>query len=300
MKHNYIPILSNWRTMFATAGVLVLSLALARAETEETLKKSFTVKPGGQLVVEVDFGAIEVTTRAGDQVSIHVVRRVSRGTKADEEAFLQDRPVTLSQEGNTVTVHSKAESKNAWSWKGRQRVEGKYTIALPAQFNARLKTSGGDIEVSDVQGELNVNTSGGRIELRGGGGSLNGHTSGGSIAVKSFRGPVRLGTSGGNISVEDVMGKVEGSTSGGSVSASLPALSDSVKLTTSGGSVTLRVPADAAFDLDASTSGGGASSELPVTMTGKKSHDHLKGAVNGGGKPVMLRSSGGSVRVKKI
>jgi DUF4097 and DUF4098 domain-containing protein YvlB len=286
--------------MFAAAGVLVWSMALARAETAENLKKSFTVKPHGQLVVEVDFGAIEVTTHASDQVSIHVVRRVSRGTKADEEAFLQDRPVTLSQEGDTVTVHSKAGTKNVWSWKGRQRVDGKYTIALPAQFNVRLKTSGGGIEVRDVQGEVKVNTSGGGIDVSGGGGSLNGHTSGGSIAVKSFRGPVRVDTSGGGIRVEGVAGKVEGSTSGGSISASLPSLSESVKLTTSGGSVTLRVPADAAFDLDASTSGGGASSEMPVTITGKKSKSHLKGQVNGGGKSVVLRSSGGSVRVKKI
>lgn len=54
------------------------------------------------------------------------------------------------------------------------------------------------------------------------------------------------------------------------------------------------VPAGAAFDLDASTSGGGAGCDLPVTVTGKRSGcSRLKGPVNGGGKPVVLRSSGG-------
>jgi hypothetical protein len=100
--------------------------------------------------------------------------------------------------------------------------------------------------------------------------------------------------------MDDVAGTIRGSTSGGSVSASLPSVSDSVTLTTSGGDVTLRVPADAAFDLDAATSGGSAGCELPVTITGKKSGSRLKGQVNGGGRPVVLRSSGGDVRVKKI
>ena len=165
MKQNSLPFLSHCRTMSVSVCALALSLSMARAETTENLEKTFTIKPGGQLVVEVDFGAIEVTTHAGDQVSIHV----SRGTKADEQAFLQDCPVTLTQEGDTVNVHSKSEAKNIWSSHGRQRTKGKYTIAVPAQFNARLKTSGGDIEVRDVQGELKVNTSGGGIEVTGGG-----------------------------------------------------------------------------------------------------------------------------------
>ena len=73
-----------------------------------------------------------------------------------------------------------------------------------------------------------------------------------------------------------------------------------MKLATSGGGVTLRVPENSAFDLDASTSGGSVSSDLSVTAKGKASSSHLKGAVNGGGKPVILHTSGGSIRVQKL
>jgi len=65
-----------------------------------------------------------------------------------------------------------------------------------------------------------------------------------------------------------------------------------VKLGTSGGSVTVQVAGSSAFDLDAATSGGGVSSDLPVTVSGKIACDSLKGPVNGGGKPVVLRTSG--------
>ncbi|MBL9173591.1 MAG: DUF4097 family beta strand repeat protein [Verrucomicrobiales bacterium] len=300
MKHSSHSICSRLSRALVPLCVLVAGLAAARAETVENLEKSFSVKQGGQLVVDVDFGAIEIASQATDEVSIHVTRSVSRGAKADEEAFLKDRPVTISQDGDTVTIRSKAASKDSWSWKGRQRIEGRYVIAVPAKFNAQARTAGGAIAVREVDGEVKVNTSGGDIHVDGGGGSLNGNTSGGSVSVKSFRGPVTVNTSGGGVRIEGVAGPIHGSTSGGSVLASLPSISDSVKLTTSGGDVTLRVPADAAFDLDAATSGGSAGSDLPVTISGKKSDSRLKGPVNGGGKPVVLRSSGGDVWVKKI
>jgi hypothetical protein len=63
--------------------------------------------------------------------------------------------------------------------------------------------------------------------------------------------------------------------------------------------VTVVVPGDAAFDLDASTSAGRVSSDVPVTVVGKVARDRLKGTVNGGGKSLVLRSSAGSIHLKK-
>ncbi|MCC6233928.1 MAG: DUF4097 family beta strand repeat protein [Verrucomicrobiales bacterium] len=290
---------SPFTARFAGLAAAVLTLAAAQAETLEKFDRSFRVSPGGKLVVDVDFGALEVTSHAGNEVVIHVERKISRGSKEDETAFLADRPVVMTQDGDTLHIRSRSEKKESWSWKGKQRLEGKYTIAVPRQFNPELKTAGGGIEVQGIEGTLNLRTSGGSIEVQGGGGTLKGHTSGGSIQVKSFQGPVQVHTSGGNVQLENIVGAVEGNTSGGSVTASLSSLSDPVKLTTSGGNVTLRVPETTAFDLDASTSGGSAGCDLPMSRTGPKSRTHLQGAVNGGGKPVVLRTSGGNVWVKK-
>ncbi|MBU6400066.1 MAG: DUF4097 family beta strand repeat protein [Verrucomicrobia bacterium] len=322
---------------FAVTIALLASTGSARSETEETLDKTFTVVAGGRLVTDVDFGSIEVGSHSGNDVTIHVWRNVSRRNKADEEKFLREQPVTFSQEGNTVTIRSHRESGTGWSWRGPQRTEGKYTITVPAKFNVQLKTSGGGIEVHDLAGEVNAHTSGGglkfdhlngsvdgrtsgggirvgdcqgeiKIETSGGGihvtggkGVLDGKTSGGSVEVSEFRGPARVHSSGGGITIENVVGKVDGSTSGGSISASFSSpLSDDVRLETSAGGVTMRVAATSAFDLDASTSGGGVDSELPVTVVGKTGRNFLKGPVNGGGRSVLLRTSGGSIHVKKL
>ena len=63
--------------------------------------------------------------------------------------------------------------------------------------------------------------------------------------------------------------------------------------------MTVKAPGNAVFDLDAETSGGGVTCDLPVTVQGKMEHDHLKGQVNGGGPLVVLRSSGGGIHVRK-
>jgi len=282
-------------------AIAVLSASLAAyAETEERLNKSFQAQPGGQLVVDVDFGSIEVTPSDGSEITVDVVRKIHRGgDKAAEEAFLKDRPVTISQDGNTLTVRSRSDNKS-WSWRGSQRTEGKYTLKVPSRFNTDVRTSGGSIALSGLTGEAKAKTSGGSIKLADLHGSVNANTSGGSIRAKDVEGPVSVKTSGGGIDIENAKGKVDASTSGGSVAASFQSpLNDEVQLKTSGGSVTLKVPESSAFDLDASTSGGSVSSDLAVKTDGKPKRTSLRGPVNGGGKPVVLKTSGGSVKIKK-
>ncbi len=287
--------------MKSTLMLLLIGSLAAYAQTEEHLNKQFTVKPGGKLVVDVDFGSIDVTTSPTSTVSVDAFRKVQRGGKADEEAFLRDRPVTISQDGDTITVQARAKSKEGWSWRGSQRTEGKYTISVPAEFNAQVKTSGGSIAITDLKGEVKAKTSGGNLKLTRVRGPLDGNTSGGNVRVTGCQGALSVHTSGGNIDVENAVGKVEATTSGGHVAARLAsAVSDDVVLKTSGGNVTLRVPEKSAFDLDASTSGGSVNSDLPVSTAGKPKRTHLKGPVNGGGKEVVLRTSGGNIQVKKL
>jgi DUF4097 and DUF4098 domain-containing protein YvlB len=336
-KHpSYIPAQSS--ALKATLALSLLVCLSASAVTEEQINKHFTVQPGGKVVVDVDMGSITVSTNAGNEVVVDVWRKIGRGKKADEEAYLRDHPVQISQEGNSVTVRSRSKSKISWSLSlsGRNQNQAKYTISVPAQFNAQLHTSGGPISISDLTGEvkadtsggglqfarlhgpldghtsgggidmtgcegkLKIDTSGGGIKVAGGSGPLDGHTSGGSVSVKQFRGPAHLDTSGGGITLEDVAGEIEAHTSGGGIKAALPSpLSGPVKLDTSAGGITLHLPADAAFNLDADTSAGSVSSELPVTAIGKREHSRLKGAANGGGQPIVLHSSAGSIHILK-
>lgn len=326
--------------MKALVSLFLLSACVATATTEEKLSKTFAASPGGTLVVEVGFGSIEIiASPARSDVSVDVSRKISRWNTSDEESFIKENPVEFTQEDNTVTIRAQTKTRFSWSWFGSWRNSNKahYVVQVPEQFNARVKTAGGSITVSNITGslkagtsggslhftnihgqidgntsgggikvvdcenEIRVNTSGGSITATGGGGMLHCNTSGGSIAVKNFNGGIAVGTSGGGITVENIQGQIRGNTSGGSIHALLVSpLTNDIDLSTSGGSVTLRAPENAAFQLDAKTSGGGVSCELPLTVQGSIQRNHMTGIVNGGGPKVHLRSSGGSINVRKL
>ena len=319
--------------------VLALTTCAALAATEEQTTKTFQVAPGGTLVVDVNFGSIDLNTNMSGTVAVNVWRKVTRGSTEKEQKFLSENPIVFVQEGNTVTIRCRPNLKEKFRWfsgSGNHN-EAKYTIQVPAQFNTRLntsgggitasnltgdakadtsggglrfsrlhgpldgETSGGGIHVTDCEGPIKIQTSGGGIEVTGGSGLLVGDTSGGAINVKTFNGPVSMHTSGGGITIENAGGNVKADTSGGSILAVLPSpLPGDVNLFTSGGGVTVQLPPAAAFNLDAETSGGGVNCDLPVAMEGKAQHNRIKGPVNGGGPIVKLGTSGGGILVQKL
>jgi hypothetical protein len=321
-------------------ALLLLSACAVSAATEEKFTKTFLAPSGGTIVVDVDFGSIEVVGDSGrSDMNVDVWRKITRWETSDEEAYLKDHPVEFIQEGNTVTIRARGNTRFSWSWFSawRNRNEAHYTVHVPAEFSTKLKTaggsiavdnvsgsvdantsggglrftnihgpinghtSGGGIKVADCDGDVRINTSGGGIDVAGGGGTLHGNTSGGGISVKTFKGPIDISTSGGGITVENIHGQIKGHTSGGPVHAILltPITAD-IDLSTSGGGIHVKVSANAAFTLDAETSGGGVSSDLPVTVQGDIGRNHLKGTVNSGGPSVRLHISGGGIHLEKI
>jgi hypothetical protein len=327
-------------TRLAAASLLFLmGASAALATTEEQVHKSFAVQPGGTLVIEVDFGSIQVSTNATSQAVVDVSRKVKRKNKSDEEAFLKENPVQMSLDGNTLTVkqHGPNGASRFTFWNRGNTTEAKYTVTVPARFKAQLRTGGGGIEVmdltgdvrahtgggglnmarlqgvlngdtggggirvSDCEGTIKLNTGGGGLHASGGSGSLDLRTGGGGVSAKRFDGSARLDTGGGDLTVENVTGEVNGSTGGGSVHAVLPSeIAGDVKLSTGGGGITVSIPETAAFNLDAKTSGGHVTTELPVTVVGKLDPGRLEGPVKGGGKAVVLRSGGGGIHIKKL
>jgi hypothetical protein len=332
----HLPNLNPPRPMIIRAFILLfVAVSTASALSEENVSQTLDGVPGGRLIVDVDFGTIDVSAGADDKVSVQVHRKIDSDNEAQEKEYFASTPVTISKEGNTVTVRARRQNKEKnLNWSGRCNMDARYTVRVPKTFNSELRTgggtimvaeitgtmsadtsggklkftnlkgptgattSGGSIELSGCEGPLKVDTSGGRIEAIDGNGSLEARTSGGSIVVRNFAGDTKVETSGGRLSFENINGKIFGRTSGGSISAKLknPVPGD-VNLETSAGSIDLMVPADAGLDIEAEASSGRVTSELPFTGT-RTDRDSMKGKINGGGKSVVLRSGAGSISIK--
>ena len=363
----------SWLWSWAIAANLACALSV-HAATEANLNKSFTVTPGGKLVVDADLGSIDVTTGESSTVNVEVLRKVTGKSEAKVEEILAAHEVTFSQDGNKVEVHAKMKrGLDGLFRSGASGLNVQYKISLPKKFDLDLKTAAGSITVADLTGELKARTAGGSLKFGGIDGQVTGHTSAGSIRLASATGPVVVKTSGGgidlgrvdadtvaetsagsitiraaksklvaktaggsitlgelegetvtetsagsisvkrskgklvaknaggSISVDDALEAIEARTSAGSVAATFSAQpTANSHLSSAAGSIKVKVAANLAFDVDASTSGGRVSSDLPIAGGDNKNKSSLQGKLNGGGKALVLKTSAGGITINKL
>lgn len=302
--------------------ILVAAFAaplLASAKIVRTVEKTFTVQPGGNLKAGTQGG--DITIETSDRPEVHIlVKQVFRNANSEAEAdeILKKLTLTLAQEGNNVTADAKYE-KRTGTWFGNwPPVTVSFVVRVPKNYNLNLNTSGGDIDVASltgnvhartsggdlkfarIEGDLDASTSGGDITLTEGTARAKLSTSGGDIEVDRAGGPTEVSTSGGDIELRSVAQLISASTSGGDVHAVITEpLKQDTELGTSGGDVVVTLVKGVGFQLDAHTSGGDVNAAgLTITIDkGGTGKSRLVGAVNGGGPLLKLRSSGGDIRI---
>ncbi len=287
---------------------------------QDRMTETFPVGSGGTLAIESDIGSIAVRGADIDSVDIEILREVRTTSEKKASEILRDYDIRFRHSGDDVTIEAKYKKKGLrgfWNNIGRY-LRVKFIITVPSEYNVDLNTKGGSISVENLHGEVLSKTSGGSLKFESIEGNISGKTSGGSISIGevvgrtnirtsggSIRivraaGPVDAHTSGGSISVEEVIGTIKAHTSGGSVKAYLSRQPDSdCSLTTSGGSITVHLSEDIGMDLNAKTSGGRVHTDFKVALVGEISKRSIQGEMNGGGPELYLRTSGGSIYLKK-
>lgn len=159
-----------------------------------------------------------------------------------------------------------------------------------------LQTSGGSIEARASDGLMRLHTSGGSIELNDLKGNIDAQTSGGSVRGSGLTGEIKASTSGGSVRLANVAGSIDASSSAGSVDVTITKVGDYVRLSTTAGSVRVQMPLDRGMDLNLSGNRVNVPSSLPG-FQGDMAKDHVRGRINGGGVPVNLSASTGSVSI---
>jgi hypothetical protein len=270
----------------------VVSLALLAAggahAAERAVDRTFTVSPGGTLIVDADSASVQVTSADTNRVS---VRMIARGSEDQLAAAKLD----ASQSGNDVSITMR--QRGVESWFSRSWTDGEIRVTVPKHFGIRVKTGGGDVEVTNTTGATSVKTSGGDIVVKSVNGNVDAQTSGGGILAEAIRGDVDADTSGGDIRLLKIDGKIRGNTSGGDVHCSLVGANRGIIATTSGGSIQVTLPRATTANFEATTSGGEFTSELPILTTAMR-EGHARGTINGGGEPIDARTSGGDISLR--
>ncbi len=260
----------------------VFGLLGAIGAQADVIERSFDVGASGRFVLDSDVGSVEVESSYGDRVEVRVER-----DGRDAERF----EVEFEQRGNDVRVRGELPGRRNWNYRD---LEVEFHVSIPRGFELEVNTSGGSIEVDDLDGDVDVNTAGGFIRLANMGGEVRARTAGGSIDLDQSAGDAQLNTAGGSISVRRAGGQVEAKTAGGSIS--IDDAGGSVNARTAGGSI--RIGASGG-DVVAHTAGGSVNVEdvrgsVDASTNGGSINAHIRTQPSGNSE---LRTYGGSVTV---
>lgn len=253
-------------TLLLAASILAGFPFLAHAKIERVVEKSFTVAPGGLLKVETQGGDIQVTPGLGNDVKVVAKEHFRADSEKEADEIAQHLSLQIEQAGSDISAVAKYDGqKKGWFSGGRGAlVEVEFVVTVPTQYRARLRTSGGNIHVGDLTGDVDLRTSGGNIILGKIDGAVDVETSGGNIAIEEAVRNVKAHTSGGDVQVKKVVGEARLSTSGGNIR--VDAASGSVHADTSGGDVTARFVDTIPSDCSLETSGGNVKVQVTVPL----------------------------------
>jgi DUF4097 and DUF4098 domain-containing protein YvlB len=271
----------------------------------ETVQKSFPVKAGGRLVLDLDAGGeLEISGWAKDEVAV----TVEIGGR-DAEAVR----IEFDHVANRVEIHSYCEKRRGCSTRLR------FTISVPERFDIDVDSKGGSVEIEGVEGKIGGKTMGGEIDLARVKGRVDLETMGGSVTARECEADGEVSTMGGSILIEDVKGNLKGSTMGGKVvyrnvtGRSSECSDDEMNVKTMGGDIVIdkvdRKVRAKTFGGDIDVAGG---EEVNVsTMGGDVNVDDAPGGATvstmGGditvlsaGKFVKANTMGGDIDVKSV
>jgi DUF4097 and DUF4098 domain-containing protein YvlB len=185
--------------------------------------------------------------------------------------------------------------------------QGEVQIASAGK-GAEIRTFGGDIRLGPIAGDLKAQTLAGDVRVGVVAGSAFVDTSGGDIRIDRVGGSATAKTLGGDIVIAGVGGGINAETGGGEVRIVLLArqAKGGVAVRNAGGDVLLTLPADFQGDVDLQVEDPGDSddvlirSEFPgITVARSPDAQRATGSLNGGGPRVSVRTSSGSIRLRR-
>ena len=293
---------------------VLLASTLAVASTPQgTFDKTFQVSGPVDLEVQTHSGDVTIRTGSAGSVSIHGKIFVGEhwlfGNRHDDVSEIEQHP-PLRQEGNSIRIdyvdaHDisvdyeitvPAETRiRSHSGSGDQTIEGTHG-------NVDLQTGSGDVKLSRLTGEIRLQTGSGNLRAREISGPVRGGAGSGDIEVEeSGTGDIDLHTGSGNITARGIQGAFHAETGSGEITGE-GVQTGTWEIRTGSGNVHVRLPADAAFDANLSTSSGSLDVGPAITMTVQgrvqETRKQIVGKVRGGGPLLTVRTGSGDIHIE--
>jgi hypothetical protein len=301
-------------SLLAAVALLFVTTTAFASTPQGTFDR--TLQVNGPVDLEVLTRSGDVNIRAGGSGSVQIHGKIYVGDhwlfggdrQADVQGIEQNPPIR--QEGNSIHI----------DYVNARNISVDYEITVPADTtvrthsgsgdetiegthgNAEVQTGSGDVKMRNVTGELRLQTGSGDIRAHQISGAVKGGTGSGDVELEETgAGDVDLHTGSGNITVHGMQGAFHGEAGSGDISVD-GTQTGSWELRTGSGNVHVKLPQNAAFDADISTSSGSLDVDAPIETTVQghigESHKHLQGKAHGGGPMLSVHTGSGDIHIQ--
>lgn len=168
-------------------------------------------------------------------------------------------------------------------WERSRRVN--VEVKMPREGRLNIFTRDGRVEARDLKGEFDIRTGDGRQVLT----DLDG-----ALAAQSGDGRIEVSGRFDRLDLHSGDGRIEARVDPGSK------VTDSWRLRAGDGSIRLRLPKDLSADLELHTGDGHIDFDFPITISGRRRGNDIRGQMNGGGQLLTIRTGDGSIRVETL
>lgn len=301
-------------SLLAIALVVLFATPLAFSSTPQgTFDR--TLQVNGPVDLEVLTHSGDVSVRAGSSGSVQIHGKIYVGDRwfggrREEDVHAIEQNPPIHQQGNSVHIdyvnyHNISvdyevtvppnTAVRTHSGSGDQTIEGTHG-------NVDVQTGSGDVKIRSVNGEIQVKTGSGNVRAHEISGSVKGGTGSGDVEIEEKgAGDIDIHTGSGNITSRGVQGSFHGEAGSGDITAE-GSQSGAWEIHTGSGNVHVRLPGNAAFDADISTSSGSVDVGAPIEMTVQGRigdvHKSIHGKVRGGGPLLRVRTGSGDIHIE--
>lgn len=303
-------------------------------EATSVIAQEFRVDEPCAINVDVP-GAHTYMRPASESDRMEVDISVSGCPPEEAEDVIHRMDLGTHQRKDTVRVDCEGSSGDAvwWRWIRRLDATIHVILRLPSPVKAEIRVPGGEIDVADLEGYLDLNVMGGPCRTENLSGTLQIRAESSDVSVSGFSGDevvarVAVGTltlediesdtisvravaapmtlsgvsgstsvtaNGGPVELEDLSGPCTARSQGGTLTFH-GAPDETMELTTVGSALNVVIPGNHAADL--SMTGTSLSLDEAFSFDGDQSNHEITGPLNGGGPELTLRGIQGPVECR--
>jgi hypothetical protein len=313
MNNTRILCFFSGRSLAIVLAVLLASTVAFAKTPQGTFDRTLQVTGPVDLEVLTHSGDVTIRNGGSGSVIIHgkifVGDRWLMGSRQGDVHEIEQHP-PIHQDGNHIRIDYVSE----------HNISVDYEITVPTETSVRTHSGSGDLIIEGTRGKVDLQTGSGDVKLRNLTGEVHVQTGSGDVRAHDISGPVRGGagsgdieieeagsgdvdlhTGSGNINVRGMQGGFRAEAGSGDITAE-GSLGGPWEVRTGSGNVRVRLPGNAAFDADISTSSGTVDVDTPVEMTVQgrvhEPHRTIRGKVRGGGPLLSVRTGSGDIHIQ--